>query len=79
MKKYGKSSKHLFQIKESFFEENDKHLTKCLKDADIYSKQPRRKFCKNCEYNLDKISFTKFGVDYFICERCGHLNCGNED
>ena len=77
--RYGKSSNGLIGIKQSFFQDNTKHLKRAQRVADIYKGQPKRVSCKACSHPLNEICFEKMGVEYFICERCNHLNGGHED
>jgi 2-polyprenyl-3-methyl-5-hydroxy-6-metoxy-1,4-benzoquinol methylase len=77
--KYGKSSKAIIDLKEDFFKNNDKLLSKGQSINEIYSRQPVRLKCKNCNYDLVDVSFSKQNVDYSVCKNCGHLNGLNED
>ena len=77
--KYGKSSKGLIRIKEKFFKDNDQMLSKGIKINRIYSQQPKRLKCKNCDYILKGASFRKLHVNYIICKNCEHLNGIHED
>lgn len=79
-KQYGKASSPLIEQKQSFFTENDKHIIAQRKIANIYTQQPLRMSCKNCNYRLKKdIDFVKDGIEYKICETCSHLNGAYED
>ena len=50
--KYGKSSQELISIKEEFFNNNE-ILSKLNEGINkIYSNQPERLKCKNCNFNL---------------------------
>jgi hypothetical protein len=77
--RYGKSSRDLLKHKHSLFEQNDMHQEEADRVAALYTHQPRRTRCKCCEGALDHHSFTKMGIDYAVCIRCGHLNGGHED
>jgi 2-polyprenyl-3-methyl-5-hydroxy-6-metoxy-1,4-benzoquinol methylase len=80
IKRYGKSSSALLNQKTSFFEENELHLKNQKRIAAIYTQQPKRTNCKNCNDKLDTASdFTKDGIDYVICNQCQHLNGVHED
>ncbi len=79
MIRYSKSSGPLLKLKRSYFEDNEHLLQGSLRICQIYVEQPRRARCKNCDGPLGETSFTKQGVEYVICERCGHLNGGHED
>ena len=80
IKRYGKSSSSLLNQKKSFFDENERHVLKQQKTASIYTKQPRRVNCKNCDSVLPLSSdFTKDGIEYVLCGQCTHLNGVYED
>lgn len=79
MLRFGKSSGPLLALKESFFTDNDALLEESLRLAKTYTAQPRRNACKACEAPLGDVDFTKHGIGYVICERCGHLNGAHED
>ena len=51
-KQYGKPSGPLLKQKTSFFEDNDKHVAKQRKIADVYQQQPLRTVCKNCNNGI---------------------------
>lgn len=77
---YGKPSASLIMQKKSFFNENNKHISKQKEISKVYTFQPLRKFCKNCGKELSqKIDFTKDAISYKICSVCTHLNGQNED
>jgi len=74
-KRFGKSSSSLLNQKKSFFHENDHHVKKQRKIAELYKKQPKRNYCINCNKKLISISdFIKDGIDYVLCDHCYHLN-----
>lgn len=77
--KYGKNFEDIIDIKSDYFQENDRFVQLQKEQTQLYLKQKPRKFCKNCKNQLVKILFTKSGIDYFICENCGHLNGERED
>ena len=79
MQKHGKSSNHLFNIKKSFFQNNDELLKQSIEYSKKYKEQPVRLTCKNCNEKLSEIIFTKFEIDYFLCQNCGHISGGHED
>lgn len=79
IKRYGKKIEDIFERKQNFILQNDALLDKFHKLFELYSKQPVRTKCKNCEDILVKLLFSRFGVDYYVCSRCGHFNGGNED
>lgn len=79
-KQYGKSSASLFRQKQSFFNENDKHVKEQREISDIYVQQPARVRCKNCDGHLKAAhDFIKNGIGYKICGTCTHLNGAYED
>lgn len=80
IEQYGKTSASLIMQKQSFFDENEKHVNKQRDIAKIYTKQPLRTKCKNCSKPLNlKFDFTKDGIEYKICNSCSHLNGAYED
>lgn len=68
-----------FDIKSSFYKNNKFYLENSKKINKNYSKQPKRKFCKNCNYKLSGKSFKSFKIKYVICKNCNHLNGIYED
>lgn len=79
MKKYGKPSGPLLALKSHFFSENEELLQRQRGLAALYTSQPRRLRCKACDGPVSEVSFSKLGVDYLVCPRCGHLNGAHED
>jgi len=80
MKQYGKSSASLIMQKQSFFQDNDKHIKAQKKISDIYTQQPMRIGCKNCNNSLKKEhDFIKDNIEYKICGVCTHLNGAYDD
>ena len=77
--KYSKSYENLLDIKKDFFIANKINLKNVIKINKKYIKQPKRKYCKNCESKISKKIFFQFKVDYAICKKCGHLNGIYED
>jgi len=75
-KKYSKPLREIANIKSSFIEENDSMLNNLLKINKNYAEQIYRKECKVCTNPLKNncIDISKHGVDYQICDECGHLN-----
>jgi len=76
IKKYfSKKSSDLSLIKKSFFINNEVHLKKIININKLYKKHcKKRVFCKNCKQKLSKHSFKSFGIKYYICKKCEHLN-----
>lgn len=79
IRRYGKSSDALFEIKQDFFKDNDRLLARAQELAEIYKRQPRRRRCKNCDAVLRGNVFIKQGVEYILCDVDGHLNGAFED
>ena len=79
MMRYGKPSASLLGHKQSFFSDNDRLLKEKLDICRLYTAQPRRARCKNCDDPLGAVSFVKHDVPYAVCGRCGHLNGMHED
>lgn len=78
--RYGKSMFDILNVKSSFFNENEKWLNTARKIWAVYKQQPQRTQCKLCGSALPRErTFTDLGVDFFLCENCGHLNGGHED
>jgi len=77
--KFGKSSDALMNLKQDFFNNNDDLLRKSKEINSIYASQPRRDRCKNCNFPIKNWSFFKQGVEYCVCEQCGHLNGLHQD
>ena len=77
--RFGKSSEALMNLKQDFFNNNNKLLKKAQKINSVYISQPRRDRCKNCDYSIKNISFSKQKVEYGLCEQCGHLNGLHQD
>jgi hypothetical protein len=82
MIRYSKPLGELLTFKQHYFENNDDLLRHCEDIAAVYRAQPRRTACKNCTCPLDFSpagTFTRFGVAYTLCARCGHCNGAYED
>ena len=77
--KYSKSYKSIFRIKKDFYNNNSANLKKSIKTNKYYTTQKKRKKCKNCYSTKSKYLFKSFGVNYFICKKCSHLNGAHED
>ena len=56
MIKFGKKSKDILDVKKNFINENKNLFEWQKKLYKVYSKQPKRKFCKNCEKKLQLIN-----------------------
>lgn len=80
MRRYGKPSAAWFKAKKWFFDQDRDLLEECHRIARLYVRQPRRTQCKICTAPLGTAAdFTKHGIDYLFCRRCGHMNGAHED
>lgn len=79
MIRFGKSASGLLAHKQDFFRENGALLEEGRRIAAIYCEQPRRTVCKCCGAGLGPPLFSKQGIDYVLCDNCGHLNGAHED
>lgn len=79
MKRFGKSSRDVIKIKQSFVDDNESLKADQARVTELYRAQPRRDLCKNCEAPMAATSFIKLDVDYSLCSRCGHLNGAHDD
>ena len=74
IEKFSKSSKDIISIKKDFFNENNKLYQNSIKINKFFTKQKKRKKCKNCGNNIFSYDFISHGVKYKICSRCNHIN-----
>ncbi len=72
--KYSKSYSNLLSLKKDLYQKNKLYLNEIYKVNNIYTKQPARKKCKNCNKSITKKLFISHKVDYSLCNNCGHLN-----
>ena len=80
IKKYGKSLHDIFEIKQTFIEQDSDLLKENLLLAEVAQQQPKRETCKNCCNKLDDSPlFKKQGINYYLCKKCNHLNGEYED
>lgn len=79
MQRFGKPSASWFAAKQWFFDQDRELHAEGVRIAELYTAQPRRTKCKNCNGRLGKTEFTKTGIDYTFCKRCGHLNGLHQD
>ena len=77
--RYGKSSAELIGIKRDFFTNNASLLAYQQKLATLYLQQPARSRCMCCDADRAGRRFVKQGVEYWLCERCGHCNGSHID
>ena len=80
LKKYGKSSESLREIKKAYFDDIELLVKREIETCDYYRQQKTREKCKNCNHKLSKTAdFTKYDVGFVFCEKCNHLNGQYED
>ncbi len=72
--KFSKSFSDIIDLKEDFYNKNKDNLKNILKINKNYVKGKKRVVCKTCKKKLLKITFFSHGVNYFLCNKCGHLN-----
>ena len=77
--RFGKPSAPWFKAKKWFFDQDRELLAECHRIARLYTSQPQRTQCKNCEGPLGEAAFHKHGIGYTFCARCGHLNGLHQD
>lgn len=78
--KYGKSLHDIFEIKQTFIEQNSALLKENLLLAEVARQQPRRKKCKNCSAEFaEEPLLKKHDINYYLCQVCNHLNSEFED
>ena len=79
IRKYGKSVQDIISIKQMFFDDNDMLVNQNNKYAEFYKKQPIRKKCKMCNFDLSTgTHYESHDIEYIICKNCGHV-CGNHE
>lgn len=81
MKTFSKSLESIAEIKQAFSSDNDVLLAKAKGINKSYANQTFRIECKTCRshINRDKVDFRNHGIEYIVCENCGHLNGIYED
>lgn len=81
MEIFGKPIEPLLRHKKNYFEDNDTILKNSRRIDRMYRDQPLRAVCKNCAQKKPPraIEFSKQGIVYWFCSRCGHLNGAYED
>lgn len=79
LQRYGKPADDILGLKQSFFHDNERLLSRALQLADSYASGPDREACKNCAASLGEPAFTKHRVRYHICARCTHVNGAHDD
>ena len=79
--RFSKSSKDVLKYKEGLFSDNQNNLALAERISDLYKEQDLRTLCKICEFELsqDDIFFERFGINYKVCQHCGHLNGAFQD
>lgn len=76
---FSKKATDILKLKKNFISSNFNLIQQARAWNKFYSKQPRRKICKNCEKKLDKAIFSSHLANYTICTFCGHFNGLNKD
>ncbi len=76
--KFGKKSSDISKIK-NFITDNDNLIKWQKKLFRVYKKEKIRNKCKNCESKIGTKIFTKIGIPYYLCKKCGHLNARYQD
>lgn len=77
MIKFGKSNAEYLRVKSFFYDldKNSKYIDMASKVSAEYRKQPLRKGCVACNHAIHGVQFTLlYGVEYCVCNQCGHLN-----
>ena len=77
--KYSKKYGTLIKIKNDFYTNNSLYIKNSIKVNKFYSKQKKRRKCKNCNSKIAKNYIKNFYVSYSICKKCNHLNGEFED
>ena len=72
--KFSKSNEDIYNIKKDFIHKNKEKLEIQIKKNKFYKKNSIRKVCKNCNKNTLKKFIKNFGIEYFLCRTCNHLN-----
>ncbi len=79
-KKYGKSIGDIMKVKSDFFTKNEEMLKMSARQADALLRQPERKCCKICHEPIKgEPLYHSQRMEYFLCEKCGHVNSRYED
>lgn len=82
MEKFGKPNAPLLDARGHLLTTagNDALVERTRSIYECYRRQPKREACKICGQGLGAAPvFEKFGVPYFVCANCEHLNGGFED
>lgn len=74
MEKFSKPFASLRTLKADFFENNRANLEKVRKINAVYRSQDKRQACKVCDARIGSADIVNSGIEYSICEVCGHLN-----
>ena len=74
IEKFGKSIGAILNIKNVFIEKENDFIKENNRINEIYSRQPKRLNCMNCNKEIETVDFTKQGIGYSICNNCTHLN-----
>jgi 2-polyprenyl-3-methyl-5-hydroxy-6-metoxy-1,4-benzoquinol methylase len=71
---YSKKIDNISKLKTSFILLNKNLLKNQKRINSFYTKQKKRKKCKNCNFLLRESYFNSHNVKYTLCARCNHLN-----
>lgn len=75
MQKFGKPFGNVSFRSAEHQKGNKSQLLKSVKINSIYSQGPKRTNCKVCKTSIAQTAwFQSFGIKYFLCENCKHLN-----
>lgn len=72
--KYSKKYADIFKIKEDQFKKNQSNLNSRISINRLYAQNIKRSKCKNCSSKKIRKFIKSFGIKYYICSNCGHLN-----
>ncbi len=78
--KKSKSYNNMWKYKSGLVDENERYLEEEQRIRTLYMTQPRRTMCKLCGSSIKKRRSIEIGgVEYFVCDICGHINGVFED
>ena len=76
---YSKKIDNISKLKTSFILDNKNLLKNQKRINSFYTKQKKRKKCKNCNFLLSESYFNSHNVKYTLCSKCNHLNGHHEE
>lgn len=78
--KYSKSYGNMWRLKQSLTDNDREMAVRDAKIRQIYRNQPERIACKLCGSKMNRrMSFDVSGIEYWICDNCGHINGKYQD